>query len=62
MRDSNPLGVARMLMERHGLRAAAVAQEYANEAQLSGDTEKLDHWRSVEAAIAEMKREAARPA
>jgi hypothetical protein len=61
MRDSNPLMVARMLMERHGLRAAAVAQEYANEAQLSGDTAQLDHWHAVQAAIAEMKREAARP-
>ena len=60
MRSSNPLGVACMLIERHGLRAAAVAQEYANEAQLSGETAQLDHWGSVRAAIAELKQEDAR--
>lgn len=47
--------VARNLIDRHGLRAAAVAQEHASEAQLAGDTAGLAHWRSVQAAVAELR-------
>jgi len=53
--SQNPLHVARQLIERHGARAAAVAQEYASEAQLGGQTASADHWSSVLAAIAELK-------
>jgi hypothetical protein len=45
-----------MMIERYGLRAAAVAQERVAEAQVSGQTASLDHWRSVQAAIAELRR------
>jgi hypothetical protein len=47
-----------MMIDRYGLRAAAVAQERATEAQNGGETAGLDHWRQVEAAIAELRRTA----
>ena len=50
--------VARMLIERHGLRAAAVAEEHAAEAQNAGDTASLGHWRSVQLAVSELRRTA----
>jgi hypothetical protein len=55
MPTHDPIQVARMLLEAHGLRAAAVAQEHANEAQAAGDTAELDRWRAVQSAIAELK-------
>lgn len=54
----DPIQVARMLIDRHGLRAGAVAEERAKEAHLAGQTADLDHWRSVQAAIAELRRTA----
>jgi hypothetical protein len=48
--------LARQMIELHGLRAAAVAEERAHEAQLSGKTEDLDRWHSVQAAIGELRR------
>jgi hypothetical protein len=54
----DPIQTARMLIDRHGLRAGAVAEERANEAQLAGQTVELDRWRSVQAAIAELRRTA----
>jgi hypothetical protein len=54
----DPIHLARMLIECHGLRAGAVAQERANEAQLAGATAELDRWRAVQAAIAELRRTA----
>ncbi len=53
---NNALNTARQLIERHGLRAAAVAEEHAAEARVSGETAALDHWRAVAAAVAELKR------
>ena len=52
----DPIQVARMLIDRHGLRAGAVAQERISEAQQSGETAELDHWRSVQAALIELRR------
>jgi hypothetical protein len=46
---------AQMLIERHGLRAAAVAAEHAAEAQLEGNTSAFERWRQVQAAIAEVR-------
>ena len=52
----DPLQTARALMERYGLRAAAVAEQRATQAQAAGEPAQLDHWRSVAAAIAELRR------
>ncbi len=56
--SEDPVQVARMLIYRYGLRAAAVAQERASEAQTGGATKGLDHWRQVKSAIAELRRTA----
>lgn len=49
--------VARGLIERYGLRAAAIAGERAAEAQTTGGgSVQGDHWRSVAMAIAELRR------
>jgi hypothetical protein len=53
--SQNPIAIARNLIERHGLRASAVAQEYESEARLGGQTEAADRWQAVQAAIAELK-------
>ena len=53
--SQNPILIARQLIERHGLRAAAVAQEYASEARVAGQTAASDHWLAVQAAVSELK-------
>ena len=53
--ETDPVQIARMMIEHHGLRAGAVAQERAHEAELSADTQGLDRWRSVQTAIAELR-------
>lgn len=58
--QDDALATARLLLERHGLRAAAVAQEHAAEAQLAGDTNGLTRWRSVAVAIGEIRSTAAK--
>lgn len=58
MQTEQPIELARMLIDRHGLRAAAVAEERATEAQLAGAAAEFDRWRSVQAAIAELRRTA----
>ncbi len=62
MQGEDPLHVARTLIDRHGVRAAAVAEQQANEAQLASRIEALDFWRSVQTAIAELRRTAPHPA
>jgi hypothetical protein len=52
----DPLRAARAMMERYGLRAAAMAEAHAAEAQAAGETAQVDHWQSVSAAIAELRR------
>jgi len=47
---------ARAMMDRYGLRASAIAAERIAEAQVSGQTDRLDHWRQVAMAIAELGR------
>ncbi len=54
----DPIQTARLLIDRHGLRAGAVATERASEAQLAGETAEFDRWRSVQSAIAELRRTA----
>jgi hypothetical protein len=55
MAQHDPTQVARMLIDRHGLRAGAVASEHVHEAETAGETAQLDHWRSVQAAVMELK-------
>ena len=52
---TNPQNLARQLLLRHGLRAGAVAQEYAAEARLAGQSAAFDRWRTVERLIGERK-------
>ncbi|MGH7121140.1 MAG: hypothetical protein ACREFP_19485 [Acetobacteraceae bacterium] len=62
MNNEEPVRVARTLIDRHGVRAAAVAEERALEARLAGNTTELDLWQSVQLAIAELRRTAPRDA
>ena len=62
MPTNDPIQLAHMLIDRHGLRAGAVAQERATEARLGGQTEDLHRWRAVELAIVELRRTAHQPA
>ncbi len=62
MNSEEPVRVARALIERHGVRAAAVADERTLEARLAGNTAELDLWQSVQLAIAELRRTAPRRA
>ena len=52
----DPVQTARALMERYGLRAAAVAEQRVAEARLAGESDQLDHWQSVASAVAELRR------
>jgi len=56
MAESNPIIIARGLIERHGIRAVGLAQEQVEEARLSGDTAALEHWSAVAAAATELRR------
>jgi hypothetical protein len=56
MAESNPIIIARGLIERHGIRAVGLAQEQVEEARLSGDTAALEHWSAVAAAAMELRR------
>jgi len=58
----DPVEIARNLMERHGLRAGAVAEQAANEANLAGRTVDLDRWEAVRMAIADLRHSATRAA
>ncbi len=58
MATEHPIEIARMLIDRHGLRAGAVAQQRVDEARMAGRTEELDRWHSVQAALAELRRTA----
>jgi len=62
MQVQEPVRVARDLIERHGIRASAVAEERALEARLAGNTTELDLWGSVRLAIQELRTTAPRPA
>jgi hypothetical protein len=57
-KPQDPIGVARLMIRRHGLRAGAVAAARASEAQLGGAPAELDRWRAVQTAISELRRTA----
>jgi hypothetical protein len=50
--------IARMMIQRHGLRAQAVALEHIQESRQQGDAEDLDRWQAVYNAICELRRTA----
>jgi hypothetical protein len=50
--------IARNLMAVHGLKAQALAQERLAEARLGGDRGGMERWQNVQAAIAELRRNA----
>jgi hypothetical protein len=58
MQKPNALDIARMLIQRDGLRAQAIAMERVAEMRQQGDTAGLDHWQGVHAAIRELRRTA----
>lgn len=60
----NNKATAQMLIRLHGLQAQAIAQEHVAEMRQQGDTEALDRWQQVYAAICELRHAAAhaRPA
>lgn len=47
---------AQAMIKRHGLQAQAVALERVQEMRLQGDTEGLDRWQAIYAAICELRR------
>ncbi len=55
MTEPGPVRTAQQLIERHGLRASAVANQYADEARAGNDAVGLHRWRQVQSAIAELR-------
>jgi hypothetical protein len=43
------------MIERHGIRAQAVAEEHATEKLTVGDAEAAQHWHQIGLAIAELR-------
>jgi len=58
MKAETEMTVARALIHRHGLRAAAVATEHVAQAQAQNDRETAHHWSGVARAVAELQKEA----
>ncbi len=56
--DPDPIRTAQGLIERHGLRAAAVAADHVSEAQVTGDVAALARWRQVQSVIVELRNRA----
>jgi hypothetical protein len=58
MTGENTIELARALIQRHGMRAGAVAQEQAAEKQAHHDYEGAEHWQAVARAVTELRAEA----
>lgn len=56
MQADDPTQIALSLIQRHGLRAQAVANERAAEMQNAGDAAGVDKWRQIHDLIAELRR------
>ncbi len=56
--EPDPIRTAQGLIERHGLRAAAIAAEHVSESQLAGDVVGLGRWRQVQFAIVALRNNA----
>lgn len=61
MDTTNPLTVARAMIQRHGLRAQAVAMDHVTELRQQGDAAGREHWEQVHSAICELRRTANAP-
>lgn len=53
MDDAKETAIA--MIQRHGTRAQAVAQEHAAEKHIAGDAEAAGRWRQISLAIAELR-------
>ena len=56
MHSGHMMETARSMIERHGLRAQAIALERASEMQVKGDTAEFARWRQVHDLICELNR------
>lgn len=57
MRGDQEITAARALIARHGLQAAAVAQERASQSHARGDREGAADWRGVARAVTTLRAE-----
>ncbi|HTR16875.1 MAG TPA: hypothetical protein VMI52_07570 [Acetobacteraceae bacterium] len=57
MQTQDPIETAKALLQRHGLRARAVAQEHVAESQVQGDTAAFAHWESVARTLDELRQQ-----
>lgn len=56
MREADTVEIARRMVRLHGLRAQAIALERTEEVRLTGDSQALDRWQAVYAAICDQRR------
>jgi len=56
MREADTVEIARRMVRLHGLRAQAIALEREKEVRLTGDSQALDRWQAVHAAICDQRR------
>jgi hypothetical protein len=61
MEDHDPMTIAQDLIQRHGLRAQAMAEVRAAELRQHGDMEGFERWCRIQAAIAGLKSTRAKP-
>lgn len=54
---STPIELARGLISRHGLQAAAVANEHANQSQARGDRDAWHRWSAVHRYVNQLRTE-----
>jgi hypothetical protein len=57
MKADREMTVARALIQRHGLQAAAVAQEHAQQSTATNDGEGATDWRGVVRAVNQLRAE-----
>lgn len=57
MRNPDPIQIARALVRRHGLRAAAVAQAHAGEQRAGGNLTAFERWHAVMRAVNTLRRD-----
>ncbi len=56
-RAATPIELARDLISRHGLQAAAVAHEHANQSKASGDRDAMHRWSAVHRFVNQLRAE-----
>jgi hypothetical protein len=58
MKAETEMTLARALIHRHGMQAAAVAQEHVEQSQAQGDREAAVGWTGVVRAVNQLRAEA----